>query len=459
MLITSISDCLTGKLGEGERFQGAIRIEGQRIAEMGALTPRPGEDVLDARGCAVIPGLVNTHHHLNQSLLKAVPKGMNLPLDPWLMHVPYTWWPHFDEATYRTAVRVGLAELVLTGATTVAEHHYVFAESYDYNPSDVFFEEAGKLGIRAVMARGGMTRGRAFDDPAIPPAPCETLETFLSETEKTAIKWADTGELAMRKVALAPTTPTFNVTPEELREIARFGREKGLMLHAHLSENENYARFALEKYGKRPVEWLATQDWLGQDVWFAHLVDLEPFEVDLLAQTGTGMAHCPNANARLGSGVAPADTLHARGGKVSMGVDGAAANEAADMGALLFSAFTLHRATKGVGSVRAEEVLHWASAGGARVLDMPGIGTLAPGMAADLAILDLSAPRNFGLHDRALAPVITGGLAVRDLFVGGKRILADGKLPGLDLAELADEAMEATETLKSRQHNTVLEAV
>ncbi|QPM88817.1 amidohydrolase family protein [Pseudooceanicola algae] len=453
MLITHISDCLTGRLGDGERFSGAIRIEGGKITEMGALTPRPGEEVLDATGCVVIPGLVNTHHHLNQSLLKAVPKGMNLPLDPWLMHVPYTWWPHFDEATYRTAVRVGLVELALTGATTVAEHHYIYAESYDYNPSDVFFEEAGKLGLRAVLARGGMTRGRAFDDPAIPAAPCESLDTFLSETAKTAAKWAD-GK--MRKVALAPTTPTFNVTPEELREIAGFGRENGMLLHAHLSENESYARFTMDKYGQRPVHWLAGQDWLGPDVWFAHLVDLDPSEVALLAQTGTGMAHCPNANARLGSGIAPADALHRLGGKVSMGVDGAAANEAADMGALLFSAFTLHRATKGAEAVRAEEVLHWASAGGARVLDMPEVGTLAPGMAADIAVLDLTAPRNFGLHDRALAPVITGGLVVRDLIVDGKVVLAAGLLPGIDLGELGQEAARATQSLVRRQRESAL---
>ncbi|QOL81277.1 amidohydrolase family protein [Pseudooceanicola spongiae] len=459
LLISNIRDCLTGTLGEDERFCGAIRVRDGLIAEMGDLAPLPGEEVLDAAGCAVVPGLVNTHHHLFQSVLKAVPKGMNLALDPWLMHVPYTWWPLLDEETFRVSARIGLTELLMSGATTVADHHYVYSDRYDYNPSDVLFEEAAKLGIRFVLARGGMTNGRVFDDPAVPAAPCEPLQRFLDETLATAAKWHDPSDLAMTRVAIAPTTPTFNVALEELGEIASFARQNKLMLHSHLSENEAYAAFTLARYGKRPVEWLADKGWLGSDVWFAHLVDLAPFEVQLLAETGTGMAHCPNANARLGSGIAPADALHRLGGKVSMGVDGAAANEAADMAVVMHSAFSLHRATKGVAAVRAEEVMHWATAGGAKVLNMPKVGTLAVGMAADIALLDLSAPRNLGLHDRAIAPVITGGIAVRHSLVGGKRVVADGIPLGVDLGQLAEDATRLTSNLIRRQRESLLAPV
>ncbi|MBL9059294.1 MAG: amidohydrolase family protein, partial [Mangrovicoccus sp.] len=230
------------------------------------------------------------------------------------------------------------------------------------------------------------------------------------------------------------------VDPGELAEIAATARRLGLRLHSHLSENEGYAAFTLARDGKRPVFWLADKGWLGPDVWFAHLVDLGPDEVGLLAATGTTMAHCPQANARLGSGIAPADRLHELGGTVSLAVDGAAANEAADMGAALYAAVALHRAGKGVAAVRAETLLHWASRGGARALGLPRCGLLLPGMAADIAMIDLSAPRCMGLHDLALAPVLTGAINLRHSFVGGRPVVVDGRLPRLDLGALAENA-------------------
>lgn len=345
-LVTGIAHGLTGTR-DGGHLTGALRVADGRIAEIGKLEPGPGERVVDASGCVVIPGLVNTHHHLFQSVLKAVPAGMNLPLEPWLAAVPYTFWPRIDEETLRVAARIGLAELALSGATTVCDHHYVFSDRHEYDPAEILFEEAARIGVRLVLARGGGTRGRAFDGPGTPPPPVETLDAFLSAIAATADRWHDPSDDAMARVAVAPTTPTFNVDAGELREIAAFARARGLRLHSHLSENTGYAAHTGERYGKRPVHWLADHDWLGPDVWFAHLVDLEPSEVALLAETGTAMAHCPQVNARLGSGTAPAAALHDRGGKVSLAVDGAAANEAADMGAALHSALTMQRAAHG----------------------------------------------------------------------------------------------------------------
>lgn len=440
LLIANIRHGLTGRLGRDERFAGALRIRDGLIAEMGTLTPEPGETVLDAAGCVVCPGFVNTHHHLFQSVLKAVPAGLDLPLEPWLMAVPFTWWPFLDEAALRVAARIGLAELALSGTTTVADHHYIFSDRHDHDPAEVLFDEAAKLGLRFVLARGGGTRGRAFDDPTLPPPPVETLERFLAGIERAAARFHDPSDLAMRRVAVAPTTPTFNVDAGELAEIAATARRLGLRLHSHLSENPGYAAFTLARHGRRPVPWLADKGWLGPDVWFAHLVDLTPDEVALLAETGTAMAHCPQANARLGSGIAPADRLHALGGTVSLAVDGAAANEAADMGAALYAAFALHRAAKGAEAVRAETLVHWATRGGAVALGLQRCGLLAPGMAADIAVIDLSDPRAMGLHDPALAPVLTGAIRLRHSLVAGRPVVVDGRLPGLDLAALAEDA-------------------
>lgn len=452
-LIANIEHGLTGNRA-GERFSGALRVCEGVITETGDLAPLPGEEVVDARGCVVTPGLVNTHHHLFQSVLKGVPEGLNAALDDWLMNVPYSYWPLITEEALRVSARIGLAELLLTGTTTVCDHHYVFSDFYDYDPADVLFEEAGALGIRFVLARGGGTKGRAFADPALPPAPTEPLETFLDGIERTAGRWHDPASDSRRRVAAAPTTPTFNVGPGQLREIAQAARAKGLRLHSHLSENTAYVDFTLAKFGKRPVHWLAEHDWLGPDVWFAHLVECDMDEVGLLAETGTGMAHCPQANARLGSGIAPADALHAAGGVVSLAVDGAGANEAADMGAALYSAFSLHRAAKGVQSVRAETLLNWATEGGAGILGFEALGLIAPGMSADIAIFDISAPRNLGLHDPALAPVLTGAATLRHSFVGGEQVVRDGKIPGLDLGTLADDAHRVTRHIIEQRKET-----
>ena len=443
MLVTNIAHGWTGNAA-GTRLTGAIRVEGGIITAMGDLSPRPGEDVLDARGCVVTPGLVNTHHHLFQSALKGL--AINAPLDLWLEQVPYTYWPALDEEALRISARIGLAELALTGATTVCDHHYVFSDRYDYDPAEVLFEEAARFGLRFVLARGGMARGRNFG-PHVPAAPTESVAHFLEAVAQVAARWHDPAPDAMTRVACAPTTPNFNFPPDALPEIAQEARRLGLRLHAHLSENTAYAAQTLRDFGKRPVPWLAGLDWLGSDVWFAHLVDLTADEVASLAESGTSMAHCPQANARLGSGIAPAHALHQAGGTVSLAVDGAGANEAADMGGALYSAFTLHRAAHGVGAVSPGTILHWATMGGAKALGLPTIGELAVGKAADITLFDLDHPRNFGLHDPGLAPMVTGAARVRHSMVAGRVIVRDGHASGLDLAALSDAAARITRKL------------
>ncbi len=289
------------------------------------------------------------------------------------------------------------------------------------------------------------TRGRSFDDGRGAALPVETLDNFLGRTMALANRWHEVGDAPMRRVICAPTTPTFSLDPGELSEIAQAARARGLRLHSHLSENGDYAAMTLAQTGQRPVPWVAERGWLGEDVFFAHLVDCTHDEVTMLAQSGTAMAHCPQANARLGSGVAPAAALHGLSGTVSLAVDGAAANEAADMVQALYAAFCHQRTASGAQAVAAEKVLHWATTVGARALGMPGVGRIAPGMAADLCLWDLSQPRFMGQIDAAIGPIVSGGAgALRHSFVAGRPLVVDGRLPDLDLGQLGRDAARVT---------------
>src|SRR5712691_6663904 len=441
MLIQGAEGIFTGLPGTAMRAAGAIRVVDGRIREIGALTPQPGERVLDASGCVVYPGLVSTHHHLFQCVLKGVRAGIDVPLLAWLRAVPYSYWHKIDEEALRTAARIGLVELLLSGTTTAADHHYLYAESYRFDPSHVIFEVAQELGLRLVFCRGGATKRRTFDTPDIIPMPTEPLDRMIKSVEACARRYHDPSPESMRRVAFAPTTPPWAVEAAELKVIASAARGMGLRIHSHLSETKDYVEYCLATYGKRPVAWMADHDWLGPDVWFAHLVHLDDDEVRLLVATGTGIAHCPQSNCRLGSGIAPAEKIAALGGAVSLAVDGAASNESADMISEMHSAWHTHRATKGAGAVSVEDVVRWASAGGARVLGFEEAGVLAPGKLADIAVFDLSHPRYHGLHDPLVGPVAGAGAAqVRHLLVGGRVVVEDGTIPGLDLAQLKRDA-------------------
>ncbi len=440
LLIRNADGIFTGLPGDAMRATGAIRVRGGRIAAIGDLAPGPGERVIDAAGCVVYPGLISTHHHLFQSVLKGVRAGIDQPLMAWLRSVPHAYWHKVNEEELYTAARIGLVELMLSGTTTAADHHYVFSEAYRFDPAAVIFEAARGLGLRLVLCRGGGTvvHERAG---AAQPVPVETIDGMIRSVEACAQRFHDPAPDSMRRVSFAPTTPPWSVKPDELKVIAAAARGLGLRLHSHLSETNDYVEFCLNKFGKRPVHWIAEHDWLGPDVWFAHLVHLDASEVDLLVETGTGMAHCPQSNCRLGSGIAPADRMAAQGGAVSLAVDGAASNESADMISEMHSAWHIHRAIKGADATTVEEVVRWATVNGARVLGFPDLGVIAPGKIADLAVFDLSTPRYFGLHDPLAGPVAAGGAAeVRLLLVGGRIVVENGAVPGLDLDKLRRDA-------------------
>jgi len=434
---------LTGRTGAFERADGDIRISGGRIAAIGAVASAPGDIVLDASGCVITPGLISTHHHLFQSVLKGVAAGIDASLEAWLRLIPYSHWHKLDQEGLAVAAEIGMVELLLSGCTTVADHHYLFSPDYDFDAAEVLFDTAGRLGMRLTLARGGSTVVRTFDNDDLVPMPVETLDTMIDHVARLAARYNDPAPDAMRRVVLAPTTPLWSLRPEQLQPVAAAARAMGLRLHSHLSETRAYVDYCRAVHGKLPVEFVADQGWIGEDVWYAHLVHVEDSELTLLAASGTGMAHCPQSNARLGSGIAPADRFDRLGGRVSLGVDGAGSNEACDMVSEMHLAWMLHRAIKGAGAVRCEDVLRWATAGGAAVLGLGAVGTIAVGQAADLAIFDLAHPRYAGLHDPLIAPVASGGGAhVRHVLVAGRPVVVNGTIPGVDLARLCARAAQ-----------------
>jgi cytosine/adenosine deaminase-related metal-dependent hydrolase len=454
LLLRGAGHLWTGLPGAAMRHAGGrdIRVRGGVIAAIGTLSPEPGEHVVDAAGGVVYPGWVNTHHHLFQSLLKGVPAGIALPLLPWLAAVPVPYRRFFDhEQALRVAVRIGLVELMRSGCTTVCDHQYHFHPGLPFDASEVVFDEAAKLGLRMVLARGGQTlSSERTDVPALQPV---TLEQFLASVERDVQRFHDPGPRAMRRIASAITTPNWSCRPGELRAMARQARGLGIRLHSHLSETWDYRRWAQEVHGCTPLQFVERHEWVGPDVWFAHMVHLDDEEIRRCADTGTGVAHCPQSNARLGSGIARVPEMLAAGVNVSLAVDGAASNEAADMLSEAHACWLTHRAdpragTRAAGqpgghaaSLGVEDVVRIGSAGGARMLGLEGVGTLEVGQAADFAVYDLDDPRFFGLHDPAIGPVASGGRPrLRVLVCAGRVIVKNDTVPGLDLAALRHEA-------------------
>lgn len=456
MLIRGADALMTGLSGDAARAKGGtdIRVRGGLVAAIGTLAPEPGERVIDARGCVIYPGWVNTHHHLFQSLLKGIPAGINLALVPWLAAVPVPYRRHFDaEASLRLAARVGLVELALSGCSTVADHQYHYWPGMPFDASEAVFDEAAKLGLRFVLCRGGQTQARAFTDEKAPPqVQPETLDGFMASVERDVLRFHQPGPMPMRRVVSAITTPNWSCAVDHLKPLAAEARRLGIRLHSHLSETYDYVRWAREQHGMTPVQFVAEHGWVGEDVWYAHMVHLDDGDLKLCAETRTGIAHCPQSNARLGSGIARIPEALTLGVPVGLAVDGAASNEAADMASEAHMAWMVHRADPRAGArtvqpgghaaaMTAEDVIHIGTAGGARMIGLGGVGTLEVGMAADLAVYDLDQPRHFGLFDPAIGPVVSGGRpTLKLLLVQGRTVVENDTIPGLDMPQLRAEA-------------------
>lgn len=351
LMIKNAHAILSGLPGEAARLAGPdIRIRDGRIAAIGSLTPLPEERLIDARDCVIYPAWVNTHHHLFQSLLKGEPQGLNQSLTAWLSATPYRFRAAFDEHTFRLAVRIGLVELLRSGCASVADHNYLYWPDMPFDTSEIVFSEGEALGMRIVLCRGGATQGRAVEQDLPVALRPETFDGYMADVERLVSRYHDPRPESLRRVVMAPTTVLHSAPGAQLREMAKLARQLGIRLHSHLSETVDYLDAARQKFAMTPVQFCAEHDWLGNDVWFAHLVKLLPEEIALLGRTGTGIAHCPQSNGRLGSGIADLLALEQAGVPVSLGVDGAASNEAADMQSEAHAAWLLQRAQGDAGA-------------------------------------------------------------------------------------------------------------
>jgi 8-oxoguanine deaminase len=431
---------------------GYVLVEDTRILEVGSgpAPQRPMADrLIDAAGKVVLPGLVNTHHHLPQTLTRNVPRVQEAPLFRWLTEL-YEVWRGMDEAATDVAARVGLAELLLTGCTTTTDHLYLFPRG-QHRLIDVEIAAARELGIRFQPTRGSMSRGRS--QGGLPPDDVvQDEEAILADSRRLIHEYHDPQPGAMTRIALAPCSP-FSVTDGLMRRTAELAREHGVRLHTHLAETKDEETYCLEVYGCRPVEYLRRLGWLGSDVWLAHCVHLSPDEVQLFAETGTGVAHCPSSNFRLGSGIAPVPALLKAGAPVGLGVDGSASNDASNMMAEVRQALLAHR----LGGppeewLGAEDVLWMATRGGARCLGRDDIGSLEPGRAADLILVDTRRLSYAGGVSDPLAALVFSPWPepVDTVMVNGRIVVEGGRLPGVDVPALVERAERVASSLLDR---------
>lgn len=423
---------------------GWILVEDDRVVSLGSGEP-PREAAagpvrsIDATGKVVLPGLVNTHHHLPQTLTRNVPAVQEAPLFRWLTDL-YEVWRGMDAAAVGVAARVGLAELLLTGCTTTTDHLYLFPRGQE-RLIDVEIEAARALGIRFHPTRGSMSRGRS--QGGLPPDEVvQSEEVILADSLRLAREHHDPRPRAMVRLALAPCSP-FSVTADLMRRTADLAREQGLRLHTHLAETRDEESYCLETYGVRPVELMRQLGWLGPDVWLAHCVHLSPDEVRLFGETATSVAHCPTSNFRLGSGLAPVRGLLEAGAPVGLGVDGSASNDSSNMMAELRQALLAHRTDPDPRRwITAEEVFWMATRGGARCLGRDDVGSLEPGKAADLIAVDTRRLSYAGAGSDPLAALVFSPWPepVDTVMVNGRLVVEGGELRGLDVPALVAQA-------------------
>jgi len=406
-----------------------ILIRGGRIAEIGTnLNASEGADHINAQGCLVTPGLVNTHHHLYQSLTRAVPGAQDALLFGWLQRL-YPIWSRFGPDEMRISALTGLAELALSGCTMTSDHLYLYPNGSRLEDT---IEAAQEIGLRFHPTRGAMSIGES--DGGLPPDSLVEKEAeILNDMIRLVDRWHDPSEGAMLRIGLAPCSP-FSVSRELMRDTALLARDKGVMLHTHLAENDEDIAYSLEKFGCRPGQYAEDLGWTGNDVWHAHCVKLDGQEIDLFARSGTGVAHCPCSNCRLGSGIAPIRAMRDAGVKVGLGVDGSASNDMANLAGEARQTMLLQRVSQGADAMSAREALEIATRGGADVLGRPECGRIAPGKCADIAIWDMSSIEAAGSHDPA-ALLLAGPSKVRDLFVNGRKIVESGHIVTINLPE------------------------
>jgi cytosine/adenosine deaminase-related metal-dependent hydrolase len=414
-----------------EHPSGWVLVEDGWIAAVGGGEEPQADERVELRGAVVTPGLVNTHHHLYQTLTRA--RAQQADLFTWLREL-YPVWAGVDAEAEYAAARTGLAELALSGCSTVFDHHYVFPRGRA-GLIEAEVQAARELGVRIVASRGSMDLGASKG--GLPPDELvEELDAVLADTERLTAELHEPGPGARVQLAVAPCSP-FSVTKRLMQESAQLARRLGLVLHTHLAETVEEEAYCMELYGCTPVEYLTDLDWLGGDVWCAHCVHLSADDVEDFSGSGTGVAHCPTSNLRLGAGVAPVRELLDADVRVGLGVDGSASNERGDLLFEVKQALLVARGRGGPEAMTAREALRLGTRGGARVLGRDDIGSLEPGKCADLAVWRTDVLELGGAEDLVAGLVLSAPHRVDRLVVGGEEVVRDGALVRADEADIA----------------------
>ena len=447
LLIKNASAVVTCDGGDSVLENASILIQNGIIAAMGPGDWEAGE-TLEATGCIVYPGLINTHHHLYQTFSRNLPQVQNLELFDWLRAL-YEIWKNLDGETIYHSSIVGLGELLKTGCTTCFDHHYVFPGGSG-DLLEAQFAAAGDLGIRMSASRGSMDLSKK--DGGLPPdSVVQTVDEILRDSQAAVEKYHDPSFNSMRTVALAPCSP-FSVSAELLRQSALLARDLGVRLHTHLCETKDEEEYVLEKYGKRPLAYMEDLGWVGPDVWYAHGIHFNDQELKLLADTGTGVAHCPISNMKLSSGVCRIPDLLELGVPVGLAVDGSASNDGSNLLEELRAAYLLHRLCSSEKAPSGYDLLKIATRGSARVLGRADIGSLEVGKAGDLFLIRRDRLELVGADLDVKSMLGTVGFKgpVDATVVNGKVVARDGRLTGVDEEKAAREARAAVRAYLSR---------
>lgn len=426
-----------------------ILINGPGITSICKNIPAPpGAVVLDASRHWVFPGLINTHHHLYQTLTRCLAPIQQAELFPWLKYLYPIWAGLTADSVYAGAL-VGLGELLKSGCTTASDHHYVFPRGQSGQLIDREIQAAAQLGIRFHPCRGSMSLGEK--DGGLPPdSVIQTEEEILADSLRLIKKYHDREDFAMCRVALAPCSP-FSVTRSLLEQSVQLARRHGVRCHTHLAETRDENQFCLERFGMRPLEYMKDAGWTGRDVWFAHGIHFNDAELDELAATGTGIAHCPASNQKLSSGAARVPEMLRRGVPLGLAVDGSASNDGSNMLAELKEALLTAKLTWGIDALSARDVLSMATRGSGDLLGREDIGVLAPGKAADLFMVRADSIEYAGCQDPITALVTCGGSQTVDItIVNGRVVVQGGKLAVMDETEIYRRGSEAARELLTK---------
>src|SRR5665648_281247 len=446
ILIKNIKEMVTMDRKKTRLKGYSLLINDNKISKIACDIKFPADEIIDGSDYFLYPGLINTHHHFYQTLTRNIPQVQNVELFNWLKYLYPIWARLTPQAVYYSSL-VAMGELLKTGCTTSVDQFYVFPKGQPKELVDEEFRAAQEIGIRFHGSRGSMSLSEK--DGGLPPDEVvQTEEEILSDSQRVIEKFHDYQPFAMQRVVLSPCSP-FSVTENLLRESIKLARNYKVESHTHLAETKDEDGFCQKTFCLRPLKYMEKVGWLGDDVWFAHCVHLTENEIDLLAETGTGVAHCPVSNQKLASGAANIPYMLKKKVPVGLGVDGSASNDSSNMIAELKAAFLMHRLIYGISSISSEEVLSMATNGGRDVLNQPEIGSLEEGKAADMFLINTKR-LGFagGLSDSVSALVTSGDSQIVDItIVNGKIVVCDGKLVNIDEEKVAEIANEISQKM------------